>query len=119
MSVLLIDHIDVIISLKMSLTLMCLPSSCKARDLHCDGLWPIHKQPFDGTFLKDIVIEQSILNQLSFLFKNALQNLLEILEDSENNADTCNWWWVQNQGKKLITHSIMWNDYSLVTNMAL
>ena len=40
------------------------------------------KQPFEGTFLKDKVIEQSIMNQLIFSFTNALQNLLEILEDS-------------------------------------
>ena len=86
---------------------MCVPSSYKARDLHCDGLWPIHKQPFEGTYLKDKVIEQSIMNQLTFPFKNALQNLLE---DSLNKTDTCNWWWVQNKGK----NSIMWNNYSLV-----
>ena len=63
-------------------TLMCVPSSYKARDLHCDGLWPIHKQPFEGTFLKEKVIEQSIMNQPTFSFKNAFQNLLKILEDS-------------------------------------
>ena len=90
---------------------MCGPSSYIARNLHCDGLWPIHKQPFEGTYLKDKVIEQSIMNQPTFPFKNALQNLLE---DSLNKTDTCNWWWVQNKGKKLITHSIIWNNYSLV-----
>ena len=42
----------------------------------------MHKQPFEGTFVKDKVIEQSIMNQLTFSFKSALQNLLEILEDS-------------------------------------
>ena len=82
MSVPLTDHIDVIISLKMYWTLMCVPSSYKPRDLHCDGLWPIHKQRFEGTYLRDKVIEQSIMNQLTFSFTNALQNLLEILEDS-------------------------------------
>jgi len=61
---------------------MCVPSSYKAHDLKCDGLWPIHKQPFEETFLKDKVIEQSIMNKLTFLLKNAFQNLLKILEDS-------------------------------------